>query len=63
MALLFLVNQDSRPVTEAQIAYYIISLFTFPIRGVGFSVHGSTIATSKQAANLIVHYLCNYKEV
>jgi hypothetical protein len=47
MALLFPIDEDSRPVLEPQKAYHIVGPFAFPIRGVGFSVCGSINATSK----------------
>jgi hypothetical protein len=47
MALLFPIDQDSRPVIRSRKAYHIVGPFAFPISGVEFSVCGSIAAISK----------------
>jgi hypothetical protein len=46
MALLFPIDEDSRPVTRSRKAYHIVGSFAFPISGEEFSVCGSMDATS-----------------
>ncbi|KAF4237450.1 hypothetical protein CNMCM6805_006948 [Aspergillus fumigatiaffinis] len=46
MALLFPIDQDSRPVIRSRKAYHIVGPFAFPISGVGFSfIFCATVTT------------------
>jgi hypothetical protein len=62
-ALLFPIDEDSRPVIRFQKVYHIVGSFAFPIGGVGLNVSGSIDATCKLVTNLIVRRLCNLDEV
>ena len=62
-ALLFPVDEDSRPVIRPQKVYHIVGSFAFPIIGVGLNVSDSIDATYKLVTNLIVRRLRNLDEL